>query len=141
MPKVFDLSDPANVHDVSVKQLQNYVTRYSEERHTHLLQKISDDSKQVHIKRNLLEEFLKRNAKAEGVRMYYGVVDEKHEAFKHGIHNVIMVPTKVVNGQNKDMLDDHDSVIVTHNMHADGNENDVVRICPPGPPCEGSLIS
>jgi hypothetical protein len=117
------------------------VDRYTSERYQYIAEKTGADFREVWIDREKLMEFLKANPDATGVRIYYGVADEKtNEDFKKGIHNLIFVAMHNVKNENRDMLKDNDGVLVMENDPGVPLSNVGGHICPPPPPCSGNLF-
>ena len=135
MPKVFDLLDHQKCSDKDREKIQSYINRYTKERYNHIIKYITDDAKSVHLSRSLMNEFFEKNSTADGMRVHYSVIDDPNEGFQQGVHNLIFIPTKLIDGKYVDMLGDNDWVIVTQNINSDSSHIPDTFICPPGKPC------
>ena len=131
MPKAIDLNDISKTFDISQPGLQHYVTRYEKERYKHLLHYIHDDSRAIWISKNVIQAFFANNPSADGVRIYFGVIDDDHVGFKKGIHNLIFVSTRKTDGIDNDQLGADDCVIVLKNFMDNPITPPQAVICPP----------
>ncbi len=150
MPKKINLVGGNTGIQVPVSELTRQINRYRDERHKHIIQHITTDSRAVWLDRQILENFFSNNSSASGVRIYFGViedtkVDETDQEPWHyqGAHNLIFVPTQKTGDQNEDQLSDDDWVIVVENIPfnkiVDGQSK--AAICPPPTkPCGGNRI-
>ena len=142
MPKLIDLDQPASQGvQVSTTLLSSYVDRYKNERLTHILQHVPNDSRGAWISRHKLEEFLNNNPDATGMRMYFGVIDDINIGYEKGVHNLVLVPTEKLGQGNRDMLKANDWVIVLRNPVSSAIAGSEGAICPPPRnPCGGNQI-
>ena len=131
MPKAIDLTDTSLTYDISTNELQGLVTRYENERYSRLLNYINDDSRAIWIGKTAIEKFFANNANSDGLRIYFGVIDDTHRGFEQGVHNLVFVSTKKTQGTDQDQLGNDDCVIVVKNIVGEQAVPPQAVICPP----------
>jgi hypothetical protein len=134
MPRKIDLNGNSTSLVISVAELQAHVSRYKNERHKHIIAHMKEDSRAVWVSKAKLLEFFASNPSANGVRIYFGVIDDANTPT--GVHNLIFVPTADKAGTSTDNLGDQDSVMVTQNFAASATSSS--KVCPPPQPCNGT---
>ncbi len=144
MPKLIDLTlSPSPGDEIEIEQLQHYVDRYKLERYKHIVAHINDDSRGAWISKEKIQEFLTNNPDADGLRLYYGVIEDFHEGFEQGTHNLLLVPTQKSGTDNIDLLGNANWVIVLLNASSAAIAGDPqAALCPPPRnPCGGNGLS
>jgi hypothetical protein len=127
MPKKISLTDSSEELSISLNNLGAMISRYKTERLQMLPQNLIDDTTSVWISKSKILEFFQKNPNAEGIRFYFGVVDDPF--INHGIHNIVLISTS---NNREDQVSENDSVLITQNFESfplDGALH--ALLCPP----------
>lgn len=127
MPKKISLTDSSEELSISSNNLGDMISRYKSERLQKLPQNLIDDATSVWISKSKILEFFQKNINADGIRFYFGVVDDPFVI--HGIHNIVLISTA---NNREDQISEDDWVLITQNIESiqlDGTLH--ALLCPP----------
>jgi len=127
MPKQISINGSEDEQPITISDLGSIISRYREERLQVLPVDLSEDSTSVWISKDKLTEFFGNNPDANGIRFYYGVIDDPY--ILTGVHNLVLVSTK---DDKVDQVGDNDWVLITQNVLVVPVEGTLdAVICPP----------
>ncbi len=110
MPKLISINNSPEDSSITFNDLEKIILRYKADRIQKLPKELNKDSRAVWISKDKILEFFQKNSTANGVRFYFGVVDDA--TLKNGVHNLVLIPTAE---DLQDQVSDHDSVLITQN--------------------------